>query len=183
MNCPLENRENVQLLLDYCVGKEGAEGAAQGAVQDAATLERHLEICASCQKFVREQGAVWAALDSWEAGPVSPDFNSGVYRRIERDASWWDLLLRPFRPALFRRGVPVAAAACLLLGAGALLQRPVISPVSPYISTQMSTQPDVVQDVAQVEPEQVEHALDAMETLSEFSRHVRAENPESKLKL
>ena len=32
-----------------------------------------------------------------------------------------------------------------------------------------------------VQPEQVEHALDAMEVLGEFSRHVRADSPESKL--
>ena len=32
-----------------------------------------------------------------------------------------------------------------------------------------------------VQPEQVEHALDAMEVLNEFSQHVRAESPDSKL--
>ena len=62
--------------------------------------------------------------------------------------------------------------ACLLLVAGILLERPAVSPAP------------VANGVAQVDtvqPEQVERALDAMEILDEFSRHVRAERPASKL--
>lgn len=64
--------------------------------------------------------------------------------------------------------------ACLLLMAGILLERPAISP-APAAAPSDSAQVDTIQ------PEQVEHTLDAMEILSEFSRHVRTENPPSKL--
>jgi hypothetical protein len=169
MNCPLETRENAQLLLDYCTRKLEPHSVA--------ILERHIDVCNACQEFANNQRAVWQALDVWEATPVSPDFDRRLYRRIEAQVGWWNLLLRPFRSpfpaATLRRALPATAMACLLLMAGILLERPAISPAPPAPSD--SAQVDTIQ------PEQVEHTLDAMEILSEFSRHVRTENPPSKL--
>jgi hypothetical protein len=165
MNCPLETRENAQLLLDYCTRKLEPE--------TAAILERHIAICDSCREFADSQRAVWQALDAWEAAPVSPDFDRRLYRRIEAQVGWWNLLLRPFRPLTLRRTLPATAMAGLLVIAGVLLERPAISPV-PALPT------DVVQ-VDSVQPEQVEHTLDAMDMLNEFSHHVRTDTPNSKL--
>jgi hypothetical protein len=169
MNCPLETRENAQLLLDYCTRKLEPESVA--------ILERHIAICGACQEFAQSQRAVWQALDAWESAPVSPDFDSRLYRRIEAQVAWWNLLLRPFRPpfntATLWRSVPAAAMACLLVMAGIFLERPGISPVPPA--------PSDMAQVDSVQPEQVEHTLDAMEMLNEFSHHVRTDSPDSKL--
>jgi hypothetical protein len=169
MNCPLETRENAQLLLDYCTRKLEPESVA--------VLERHIAICDACREFARSQRAVWHTLDAWEAAPVSLDFDRRLYRRIEAHVPWWNLLLRPFRPPFstvtLRRSLPAAAMACLLVVAGVVLERPAISPVPPP--------KDVAQAQDSVQPEQVERTLDAMEMLSEFSQHVRADSPNSKL--
>ncbi|MCX6630151.1 MAG: hypothetical protein NTW28_21235 [Candidatus Solibacter sp.] len=160
MNCPLETREDAQLLLDYCTRKLEPESVA--------ILERHIAICGACLEFALGQRAVWQALDAWEAAPVSQDFDRRLYRRIDAQVSWWSLLLRPFRPpfgmATLRRSLPATAMACLLVMAGILVERPVVSP-----------------EPAPNQMEQVEHALDEMEMLSEFSRHLRADVPDSKL--
>ena len=167
MNCPLETRENAQLLLDYCTRRLEPESVA--------ILERHMELCGACREFASGQRAVWEALDAWEAAPVSPDFDRRLYRRIEAQVSWWDLLRRPFRPfsrAMVWRSVPATAMACLLLITGVVLQRSAVSPAP------------ALNDMAQVEsvqPEQVERALDAMEMLNEFSRQAPADSADSKL--
>jgi anti-sigma factor RsiW len=139
MRCPIENGGNAEALLAYCSRKLEAE--------NAALLERHIEVCPACREFVEGQRAVWAALESWEAAPVSADFD----RRL-------------FRPLLFRQGVPVAAAAGLLLVATALIQRPVYVP------------PGSAQVV--VRPEQAEHALQDMEMMREFNRLISPDSAE-----
>ena len=164
LNCPLETRENAHLLLDYCTRKLEPESAS--------VIECHIAVCSACRDFANGQRAVWQALDTWEAAPVSSDFDRRLYGRIEARVSWLDLLLRPFTTVTLRRGLPAAAMTCLLLVAGILLERPAVSPV---------TAPGDVTQVDSVQPEQVERALDAMEVLSEFSQHVRAESPAPKL--
>ena len=168
MNCPMESREHAQWLLDYRAGKLEPELAAR--------LEEHIATCGACEEFARGQRAVWEALDGWEAAPVSADFDRRLYRRIEAQVSWWDLLIRPFRSpfrAVTPRGILAAtAAACLLLTAGALLQQPAMLPApAPTDMAQVDT----------VQPEQVERTLDAMEMLNEFSQHVSTLRPGSKL--
>lgn len=161
MNCPLENRD--QLLLDYSARKLNA--------QDAAGMERHLDACVECREFVAGQRAVWSALDTWEAPPVSADFNRRLYQRIDTEVSWWAMLARPFRPLMLNRGVSVAAAACLVLVAAVLLDRPA-TPSRPAAADTAAVE---------VQPEQVEQALDAINLLSEFNRKVRPGAAGSKL--
>ena len=91
---------------------------------------------------------------------------------LSTEVSWWDLLLRPFRPVTLRRSLPATAMACLLVMVGVILERPTVPPALP---------PADVTQVDSVQPEQVEHALDAMEILNEFSRHVRTDKTDSKL--
>ena len=168
MNCPMESREDAQWLLDYRAGKLEPELAAR--------LEEHIATCGACREFARGQRTVWEALDSWEAAPVSTDFDRRLYQRIEAQVSWWDLLIRPFRSPFRavtpRRILAATAAACLLLAAGVLLEQPAVSPApAPSDMAQMDT----------VQPEQVERTLDAMEMLNEFSQHVSTDRPGSKL--
>src|SRR5689334_10903068 len=165
MNCPLETPESAELLLDYCSRKLSAE--------TAGLFERHMEMCPACRRFAEEQRAVWSALDTWEVQPVSADFDRNLYQRIEKSRSWRDSLSRWLRPVMAYHGVPAAVAACLVLAAGIMIQQS-NTPVPP-------TTPDVANAV-DVQPEQVESALDAMDVLSEFNRKARTEaQPEHKL--
>ena len=91
MNCPIETKDNAELLLAYCARKLDPE--------TQTILERHVAVCPACREFQAGQQAVWQALDAWEAMPVSTDFDRRLYRRIEADqahASWWSRLLEPF---------------------------------------------------------------------------------------
>ena len=161
MKCPIETRESAELLLAYCTRELDAESTAM--------LERHMEICPACREFALGQRAVWEALDAWEAAPVTPDFDRRLYRRIDREGSWWDLLTRPLRPVL----VPVVAAACLLVMAGVLLERPAGAPAA--AARPQSAQVDALQ------PDQVEHALDAMHMLGEFSNRLPGDAADSRM--
>lgn len=164
MRCPIETQDNAELLLAYCSRSLDAERMAR--------LEEHIRDCPSCREFAFGQRAVWEALDTWEAAPVSRDFDRRLYQRIQQEVSWWDLLVRPFRPLLVRQGLPIAATAGLVLMAGLLFQHP--SNVPP------STAPESAQ-VEAMPPEQVEHALDEMETMREFNRLVRPDTAEPKM--
>ena len=164
MKCPIETPENAQLLLAYCTRKLNAESTA--------IIERHMEICPACRQFSSCQRAVWEALDAWEAAPVTVDFDRRLYQRIDREVSWWHLLMRPLRPMLVRQGLPIAAAACLLVVAGVMLQHPASAPPA--------AQPHSAQ-VETPQPDQVDHALDAMHMLGEFSYRVRGDAAESKM--
>jgi len=164
MKCPIGSQEHKELLLAY-----GSRSLDAG---QTAKLEAHLRECPACRELAGAQKTVWEALDTWEAAPVSVDFDRRLYQRIEKEVSWWDLLMRPFRPLLIRQGLPIAAMACLVLVAGLLIQRPSGSPQ------------DVAPESAKVEampPEQVQHALDEMETIREFNRLLRPEAADPKM--
>ena len=103
MNCPLQIPENAQMLLEYSTGKLDA--------QRTAALKEHVDICPACRGFAAGQRTLWEALDTWEAAPVSRDFDRRLYQRIEKEVSLWDMLVRPFRPLMVRRGFSAAAAA------------------------------------------------------------------------
>jgi anti-sigma factor RsiW len=166
MTCPLESPETADLLLEYC---------SRTLAPDAtAVLERHMAICPSCREFAENQQAVWNALDAWEAPPVSDGFDRRLYERIESEPalSWRERAAGFLRPLFAYRGIPAAVAACLVLTAGLLLDRSVPSVPTPPPETAV---------VGDVQPEQVEKALDTMDALSEFNRKVRAESPDSKL--
>jgi anti-sigma factor RsiW len=162
MRCPIETEENLDLLLAYSTGERSAPGMAG--------LEQHLGGCPACRKFVAGQPAVWAALNSWEPPAVSSDFNRRLYGRIEREIPWWARLFRPLRPLFGWHGLPVAAAACLVITVGIMLQRP--SAVPP--------QPETIQ-IEVLQPEQVVHALDDLEMLDNFDRAVLADSARPEL--
>ena len=158
MRCPIETQETAELLLAYSARKLDAE--------TAANLEQHLHLCPACREFAESQRLVWEALDAWEAIPVSPDFDRRLYGRIDREVSWWQRVARPLRPVLLRNGLPVAAAACLLVMVGIALERPGTMPILPV--------PQPAETEA-VQADQVENALDDIELLHEFNRKVGAD--------
>jgi anti-sigma factor RsiW len=158
----MECGENADLLLKFAAGRLDAEARAR--------LERHMEVCPACREFAGGQRAVWEALDAWESAPVSPDFDRHLYRRIEREVSWWDRVLRPFRPALIRRGLPIAAAAGLALMAGIVVDRSIVVRPAPEKSS--------IQ-VESLRPDQVESAVEDMEMLQEINGLVRPDSAES----
>ena len=159
MSCPIGSREQLELLHAYCTGERNTP--------DAAALDKHLAVCAACRELVAGQQAVWSALDDWTAPAASSDFNRRLFARIEREVSLWDRLLQPFRPLWIRLTVPVAAAACVALLVGIVVDR---RPVQP--------QPAPV-ELAQ--PEQIEHALDDMQMLHDFNTAIRADRANAKM--
>ena len=149
MHCPMEQR-NSELLVGYAAGELDPE--------TARALERHLETCAVCHALAAGQVAVWEALDTWETPPVSPDFDRRFYHRVREEVrfSWWERLWRPFRPIPVFHALPLAAAACMLLIGGLILQHPgKIGPVEPRRET--------------VRVDQVERTLDDLELLRQFA--------------
>ncbi len=156
MSCPI--RKNEDLLLGYVAGKLEPRQANE--------FEAHLRDCSACREAAAAQQAVSRALDAWSVPVVSADFDRRLHARIGAEVSWWDAMLRRFRPVLHWRAVPVAATAGLLLMAGLLLRSP-----------GTLTVPDVpvTAQVEAVEPDQAENALVEMEAIREFSSLVRAD--------
>jgi hypothetical protein len=151
MRCPIETGEG-QLLLDSA---------------RSASLADHIRDCPVCGAFHASRQSVDRALDLWEPPPISADFDRRLYSRIGQEASWWDLLLRPFRVAFTARVLPVAAAAALLFAAGVWIERPGALPPPPRTA-----------EVEALPSDQAEHALQDMEMMQEFSRLVRTDPAE-----
>lgn len=147
MRCPSESHDGPERLLAFNSQRLEADRA----------LEAHVRECASCSALVAEQRAVSDALDLWEAPPVTVDFDRRLYERIARETSWWDFLVRPFRPALGPRWVPVAAAAGVLIAVGLWMSRPAVAPVPP------------------LPPDQAAAALQEMQVMQDFSNLIRSD--------
>jgi hypothetical protein len=165
MNCPMENREAEELLLNYVSGALDA--------QAAASFDQHILSCAACREFAHGQKAVWNALDLFEPATISGDFDRRLYQRIEK-VSWWDRMVAALHsPALMHRGLPIAAVAAALLVAGVVWERPSAAPAK--------SQAPLSAQVQTLQPDQVQHALDDMEMLREFNHLMRSEPAESKM--
>jgi anti-sigma factor RsiW len=148
MHCPIQSRENAELLLAYVERKLEPEVAA--------TFERHVEACAACREAVAAQSAVWSALDQWEAAEITADFDRRLYARIEADhqRAWWRRVFEPVLPGSLRPAMPMAAAAMLLIAVG-LFQAP--------------SEADWQRDKkAAIDVEQVESTLDDLEMLRQL---------------
>ena len=143
MNCPIRTQENKEWLLEYSACRLDAALTAM--------VERHMETCEGCAKFVQEQRVVWDALGRWEAPDLTADFNRRLYQKVDQaqPSSWFKRFWRPL--------VPVAAA-CLLIVAGVVLHTP--TALNPERSQAR---------VESVEPEQVERTLDDLQMLRELS--------------
>lgn len=151
MECPVRERRNTDLLLDYCAERLDR--------QTAADLAGHIASCPACEEWIRGQKQVWEALDAWEEVPVSDGFDRKLYERIacEEDRKpWW----RAFRPA--RRPVTASAlslALASLLGLAILLvERPKPPVASPAGAARVET----------LDADRIEKALDDVEMLREL---------------
>jgi len=167
MSCSIENRE--EKLLDYVSGSL--------ETQEAARFEKHLQTCDACSEFVRGQKSVWNALDLFEPAPVSANFDHRLYERIAK-TSWWDRVAAavsaPFRgPMLVRQGLPLAAAAVLLVAAVLVWDRPAPAPAH--------EQPGLSAEVENLQPDQIQRALDDMEMLRQFNHAMRTDPAQSKM--
>jgi anti-sigma factor RsiW len=149
-----------------------AYGAGRLDPQTRESVEQHLEGCASCREAAAGQQAVWAALDAWDAPPVGADFDRRLYRRMKEEIPWRERILRLFRPALVRRGLPITAAAGLMVAAVVFFVRPAAPPPAPKTDAQQ---------VEALRPDQVESALQDMEMLQEFNGLIRPDAGNSEM--
>jgi len=167
MRCPIASRENLEWLLDY--------GTARMTAGDAAALERHLANCAACREMVEGRRAVDSALDLWEAPEVSRAFNRQLYQRIQQESGWRDRLREPFRWLVAGRGIPAAAAGCLIVAALIITPR-----IMPERTRSVPGQPSAIRVDTQ-QPDQVVRDLDDMEMLHNFDRAIQSGPGSAKL--
>jgi hypothetical protein len=103
-------------------------------------FEIHMESCTSCRSFSDGQRATWDALDAWNPGPVSLEFDRKLYARIEQheNSGWWMKLWHRsiWQPGFSGPVVPIAMA-CITGVIGVMLylpvNRPAIEPQTPQI--------------------------------------------------
>lgn len=153
MHCPLQNGEIAEVLLDYWARKLPPTVASE--------VDRHVQSCAECSAYCSAQGHVWSAMDNWEPPPVSENFDRELYARIDgfEKKNWVRRLVGErfaWRPALS------LGAACTALILGLMVRGPVMQPV-PVAPQNYET------SKADVEPEQVEQALEDLEMLKQLS--------------
>jgi anti-sigma factor RsiW len=155
MTCPLQT-ENADVLLDYCARSLDAERKAM--------LEKHMEQCADCREMAEAQGQMWAALDLYEAEPVSADFDRKLYAQIEKleHVPMWERVWAPVRAYLqgqpaWRPVLSVAAAASVLA---------VVLVVRQDVAPPVRLEPVASIDVQDVE--QAERALEDIEMLRQL---------------
>jgi anti-sigma factor RsiW len=152
MNCPLRREETTDLLLEYSARRLDASRAA--------TLERHVEVCAECSAFLAAQTAVWDALEEWALPPVSMDFNRRLWQRIDRAAElpWYRSLMDSLRAANWTPVFPMAAAVLVIAG-GFLLDHRGERAVTPNAATP---------GVSIIEADQLDQTLDDIQLLRQL---------------
>jgi anti-sigma-K factor RskA len=161
-NCPLQQNEGADLILDYCSNRLEAD--------QVLAFERHLRGCEECTRVVDAQRSVWEALDHFEAMPVSEDFDEKLWKRIEATEArpWWRKLLDG--PALGWSSVfswkpaMVTASAC----AAVLAVMVFTTPNSP--STSPGQGPVIVEKamIERVDLDQIEGAIDDLDMLQQL---------------
>lgn len=158
MHCPLRNSgEIAQVVLDYCAGTLSPAVTAE--------VERHVQTCEECSAFCAAQKQVWTALDNWETPVLSESFDRKLYARIDRfeKKSWVRRLVGErfaWRPVLS------VGAACTALVLGLMVR----DPISQHGSPPASVAPQYHEtSKVEVEPEQVEQALEDLEMLKQLS--------------
>jgi anti-sigma factor RsiW len=146
MGCPVED-DGDELIIEY--------GARTLTPEQQIYLERHLKECQRCRDLAEAQRAVWSALDEWPTTVVSSNFDERLFRRIamEPQSAWrrrWWSAHRSFSPA-----IPVGVACAALIGAFLLK--------NPALRTEPQSEPR-----SKLQIEQVEHALDDMDMLTQL---------------
>ena len=163
MTCPIQN-ENPEFLIGFAAGSLDAVAMQK--------MEAHIVACAECKGALAAQTAVWKALDSWEAMPVSLDFDAKLYARIERRQSTvWGRLKTAILPAEswgnWRLSMSVATVFILLLGAFALR--------SPDGSFAFDDEEIAAVTLDSHEIEQAERVLEDVEMVASFTDDVKSD--------
>jgi len=160
MICPMANGDHAGLL---------AFRAEKLDEPQTMRLREHLETCSACREFVARQQAVWQSLDAWEPPAITADFDQRLFRRIEQKEGWRRRYLNASRPLLVRQWVSLAAAACLIVVAAWVSLRPAgVPPLPQGQAAQLES----------LQPDQVEHVLDDMRMLSEFTKAAHSDTGE-----
>lgn len=154
MTCPLQTG-NEDVLLDYCARALDAERKSM--------LEAHMAHCEQCREMAKAQTEIWAALDAYDAEPVSADFDRKLYARMEEmdRVPAWEKYWAPVREYL--QGQPAWKPVLSVAAASAVLM--VVFAVSGD-GPQPLPAPVAVIDVQDVE--QAERALEDIEMLRQF---------------
>jgi hypothetical protein len=158
MQCPLQQKDTAEILLDYCARKLKPE--------TSALLDRHLAVCHLCREFTDGQRMIWEALDSWESAPISTDFDRKLYARIDAHeaSSWWKRLSfgNWSQPFGWKPAMPLATA-CLTIVAAMVLYFP-----SSRKEPDLTVSKPVVVESPQADLDQVERTLEDMEMLRQL---------------
>ena len=148
MSCPLESG-NADVLLSYCAHMLDEERTE--------LLEQHVAVCKACFALAEQQKMVWAALDGWEATPVSAGFDDALFARIaaEERPSAWERWTAPARQWLSGdigwKPTLTMSVACLTLVVGIYLQNP--------------ARPDMATPTVKIEAQELEQAERALEDI------------------
>lgn len=153
MKCPVQSGENAEILLDYCARTLDAHRAA--------LLENHMTECAECRAFRDVQSEIWSSMDDWHSIPISPNFDSQLFARIEAEEQkpWWRQWRGAWTSVTLEPALPIAAA-CLAVLASILFQATIPVPAgipAPAAQAQVKTDPTDI--------EQAETALEDLEML------------------
>ena len=163
MQCPMQNNEAAESLLDYCARKLDPARTA--------VVESHLRICESCRKLVRAQQTVWESLEAWDGIEVAPDFNRRLYARIEAESRrgfvsrWMHTALARWSIMSWRPALPVALA-CATVIAALWIQEP---------GTRKLNVEEPQAKVERVDIEQVERTLQDLDMLKQLSPKIAPE--------
>jgi len=120
-------------------------------------LEQHVAVCKACFALAEQQKMVWAALDGWEATPVSAGFDDALFARIaaEERPSAWERWTAPARQWLSGdigwKPTLTMSVACLTLVVGIYLQNP--------------ARPDMATPTVKIEAQELEQAERALEDI------------------
>ena len=99
MTCPTRDKQNAEILVEYCAGTLDPDRASE--------FEKHAAECAECERQVASQRALWRTLDQWTPADISPDFDARLYAPL-----WKKWLVWAWKPAL----VTAAAGAAIVIG-------------------------------------------------------------------
>ena len=164
--CPLQTNEGADLILDYCSNRLEPD--------QVIAFERHVQSCEECARVVDAQMAVWKALDSYDAMPVSEDFDEKLWKRIEESEArpWWRRIVDG--PALGWSSVFAWKPAMVTMSAcAAVFAVMVVTSPSSSTDSGSKTPPVVVEKAmserpAAVDLDQIEGTIEDMDMLKQM---------------